>query len=446
MSSSDKRRGGSSTHTLRSSTSSRSSSIIAPPPRAQLGNNAPSSSSPGADSDNISQHHEAGPSNAGSSKDGASLAASEKDDEIVKLKRQIVEMEENFARQVDRLSLNETETASFWQGKYSTLNQQFLRTDTELRLLRNENDSIREGKREQLRERWEILKQELMDRDDEIQRLKTQNKGLKEWVNVSTKTDDQTSDEVFGDGMARLGNGLQNWVVVHFRRAKLDLSKVSKAVISELAQLIPRYEELAGPAKVHLLQSIVSGILVEMIFDAYFVGLSKEQTNQLKQTEQFLASLKLLGSDEAVKQWRATTLIMIRTEAPQKLQAETAAVTEHVISRINRILGAITDAKTTDARDQALRVQVNNSIELARLLSVQKADFRVTMPQILPHQKTIFNASEMEDIGGEEEDSLAAREICCVTFPLIIKFGDERGSHPQYRNVIAKARVLCAPE
>lgn len=46
-------------------------------------------------------------------------------------------------------------------------------------------------------------------------------RGLKEWVSTSTRTDGQTSDEVFGDGMARLGNGLQNWVIVNFRKAKM---------------------------------------------------------------------------------------------------------------------------------------------------------------------------------------------------------------------------------
>lgn len=54
----------------------------------------------------------------------------------------------------------------------------------------------------------------------------------------------------------------------------------------------------------------------------------------------------------------------------------------------------------------------------------------------------------MEDIGGEDEDSLLAggREICCVAFPGVIKHGDESGGHLQFKNVITKARVLCSPE
>ena len=147
-----------------------------------------------------------------------------------------------------------------------------------------------------------------------------------------------------------------------------------------------------------------------------------------------------------MNQWRATTLTLLRKEAPVRLQEETAAVMNNVVSRVNRILDAITDSSPTDARDQALRALVSNSVELARLLVVQRAVFKVTMPRVLPHQRIVFEALSLEDIGGEEEERLAACEICCVTFPGITKFGDENGGHPQFRNIIAKAKVLCSPE
>jgi activating signal cointegrator complex subunit 1 len=137
---------------------------------------------------------------------------------------------------------------------------------------------------------------------------------------------------------------------------------------------------------------------------------------------------------------------MVRKEATQKLQVATDTLVEDVISRVNRILTPITDVNATDARDQALRVLVNTAIDLSRRLAVQKAAFKVTMPQILPHQKTLFDPSEMEDIGGEDEDSLSAREICCVTFPSVVKTGDEHGFHPHFRNIVSKSRVLCSPE
>jgi DNA repair exonuclease SbcCD ATPase subunit len=149
-------------------------------------------------------------------------ALKDKDNRIAYLERELGIMETEFQRELDKLSANESETASFWQAKHSALNQQFLRTDTELRLLRAEVD-VREAEREELRAGWEALRRTLRDRDEEVRDLRAQVRGLKEWVSNSTRSDGQTqtSDEVFGDGMARLGNGLQNWVIVNFRRAKI---------------------------------------------------------------------------------------------------------------------------------------------------------------------------------------------------------------------------------
>lgn len=144
----------------------------------------------------------------------------EKDERIAYLENEMGIMEREFHQELDRLSQTESETATFWQGKHSALNQQYLRTDTELRLLRAEVD-VREAEREELRQGVEVLRRELQEKDDEIRRLRGQVRGLKDFVSTSTRTDDQTSDEVFGDGMTKLGNGLQNWVITNFRKAKL---------------------------------------------------------------------------------------------------------------------------------------------------------------------------------------------------------------------------------
>ncbi len=128
------------------------------------------------------------------------------------------------------------------------------------------------------------------------------------------------------------------------------------------------------------------------------------------------------------------------------MQSETSAVTDTIVAKVNGLLDTITNTTSNDARDQGLQALVSSAIELSRLLAVQKAVFKIEMPEILPHQRIMFDTETMEDIGGEDEDSLADREICCVTFPGIIKRGDESGGHLQYRNVISKARVVCSPE
>lgn len=154
------------------------------------------------------------------------------------------------------------------------------------------------------------------------------------------------------------------------------------------------------------------------------------------------------NEQEPVNQWRASTLTLLRREAPQLLQDDTHSFAEKVVLRTNRILNSLTaDTPTTGtegARDSALRVLVNNSIELARLLVVQKAVLRVYMPEVLPHHRVLYEPSMMEDIGGvEDDDDLTEREITCVVFPGVVKRGDEHGAQMQFRNVICKAKVLC---
>ena len=90
------------------------------------------------------------------------------------------------------------------------------------------------------------------------------------------------------------------------------------------------------------------------------------------------------------------TLSMLRRECIPKMQQDTDTVTQNVMARINRILNAITDAKATDSRDQALRVLVINSINLARLLVAQKAIFKVTMPKIVPYQRVLFEVNQSQ--------------------------------------------------
>lgn len=151
---------------------------------------------------------------------------------------------------------------------------------------------------------------------------------------------------------------------------------------------------------------------------------------------------------------------MLKRDAAHNMQVQTAQTAEDVVTRIDRALDSITTdtaaraggssnitaSTNTDARNQALRQLVISAIELSRLLVVQKAVFEVWMPDILPHQQVIFDHGTMEDIGGEDEENLVQREICCVTFPGIIKRGDENGGQLQFRNVISRARVLCSAE
>ncbi|CAN8103773.1 unnamed protein product [Discula destructiva] len=439
-----------------SGSSSARQDVLAPPPRVQLtpspnpedqaaraarprrASNAPSSRS-------ISTSVVSMSTSTTSATSAVESLMQEKDARIAKLEREL-----------GQLSQNESETASFWQAKHSALNQHFLRLDTELQRLKGEVRA-REAENDEVARGWrEAMGNEMAARDDEIRELRAHVRGLKEWVSTSTRVDGtaSTSDEVLGDSWARLGNGLQNWVITHFRKAKVDLSKVDEPTLSVLAELVPTYAELLDQgAKVHMLQSLVSRVLAQHVFGAYFVGLSAEQEEQMRRTEGLMATL---GSVEAVNQWRSVTLSILKKEATGHLQSRTAQTVEYTVGKINRILDAITTDTsaqdrstghtTAQVKDQAIRQLIHNAVELSRLLVVQKAVFNIWMPEVLPHKQVLFDHATMEDLMGEDEESLVQREISCVTFPGIVKRGDENGSQLQFRNIVSKARVLCSSE
>ncbi|ESZ96889.1 hypothetical protein SBOR_2754 [Sclerotinia borealis F-4128] len=354
--------------------------------------------------------------------------------------------------------LHTRETLHLLQTAHTTLHNTYLATDSTLRLLRNTHANCprpsdvqsRIGAlmldRDAFREAYNEAMGEMRAKDEEMMALRGQVRGLKEWVSSSGRGGvggEQVTDEVVGERMQWIGNALQNWVISNFRRGKIDLDKASNNIRQQLEQWVPMYQHLATTSKINFLQSLVSSLLVFDIFQAYFVGLPEQQALELAKTEITLGSY---GSEEAMNQWRSTTLGILLNEAPEKLKSETATVVNTVVAQLNRLLDPICDVPSSEARDQSLKIIINTAIDLARLLRVQKASFSIMMPVIEHHQRTMFDEERMEDIGGEDEDNLNEREISCVTFPGIMKAGDENGERNHLVNIVTKMKVLCAPD
>ncbi|KAG6108232.1 hypothetical protein E4U31_007839 [Claviceps sp. LM219 group G6] len=377
----------------------------------------------------------------------ANIETATKDKHITSLHRELSLLKQTLAQL--------TQTSSFWQSKHRTLHQQFLHTDTQLRVLAAEA-ATQTAQITALQQDRNQLRREAVERDAEMGQLRGQVRDMKTFVSMSTRTEGQVSDGVFGEGMGRLGMGVQSWVVRYFRRGRLvDFDCLDAITLAELKGLAPTHEHhyRASGAKVHLLQSIVSRILVEMVFDTYFPGLSDEHVQRFHQMEETLS--QLVRSEESINHWRASTLALLRRDAIQQLQDETDTHIEEVTLRIKRSLDAITTdgpgstpsasgSSHPSTRYLSLRSLVTDAVDLARLLAAQKAVLRVYMPEVSPHQTVIFDPDTMEDMSGEDEDeeALARRQIWCVIFPGVIKHGDEKGGRMELRNVIAKARVL----
>lgn len=128
------------------------------------------------------------------------------------------------------------------------------------------------------------------------------------------------------------------------------------------------------------------------------------------------------------------------------IQKHSACLINDGVVRLNKTLGSITDAEATDSRDQAAHVLLGTAIELAQSLATQKARFDADMPAILSQQNITYDPSFMEDTSGEDDDDLVGRPVLCIIFPGLVKTGDAAGENLQFRNIICKAKVLCALE
>lgn len=66
------------------------------------------------------------------------------------------------------------------------------------------------------------------------------------------------------------------------------MDKASTDIRESLMRLVPTCESLASDAKIHLIQSLISRLIVDKIFREYFVGLPKARSQELKNMEQYL--------------------------------------------------------------------------------------------------------------------------------------------------------------
>ena len=70
----------------------------------------------------------------------------------------------------------------------------------------------------------------------------------------------------------------------------VDVDKTSLEIKEILLRLVPTYEALATASKIHLIQSIISRLLVDTIFEEYFIGLPRARADELRNVEKYLGS------------------------------------------------------------------------------------------------------------------------------------------------------------
>lgn len=397
----------------------------------------------------------------------------DKDAIIARLSTSNAQLEADFVTELSHLSIKLAETAEELQSLQEThkdLQDSWENLSCDFENYRDQNfqlkeemrrreDQEREDKtritsllieRETLRGRYEGARATAQDASAEVQALRTQVRGLKTWVSSSTRSEGQVTDSDLRTSVSDLAAGLQNWVLKNYRRSKLlSISDLTEEVQEKLDELCPLWESImeGGAAKVHLLQSLVSRLLKDRVFEAYFVGLPEEQEEQLRGFETWLKNTAKNETD--VNSLRAATLGVLNTKSMAvNLDWRMEQVIHTVGKEVLDLLGAITinESPTSESTRTHLHTLIKEAVTLSRTLRVQKAQFALWMPTIREYDSHHFDAETMEDIGGEDEESQQEREVRCIIFPGVVKEGDENGERMGLKNCIVKAKVLCGDD
>ncbi|KAI9832319.1 MAG: hypothetical protein M1826_002005 [Phylliscum demangeonii] len=376
-----------------------------------------------------------------------------------------------------------TDQDMFWIRTHEDAQYTYRQMENEVRSLRAEledQDKVWKGEwerksaqllleRDRCRAASHAAQKAVLARDEEVRELRKQLLALKHSISTWRRTEGQVTDDVLTEKFRTLGHDLQNWTINHFRRASLDSSCLSDRTKADIASTVPSYEMLlATNVKLHVIQAVISSIIVREIFACYYFGLSSDHVVNLQELEAYFWTI---APPIMVNKWRAAALSMVRHGEDKAIQARMANRIDIIESRINGLLYELTDAKPSDARHKGLQSIVQQAVELSQILRIQYAQFKVDIPfiggadddddddEVEPHDEDddeegdeddddvdddplIFDGMTMEDVTAEDEDALGDRDVRCVIFPCVVKYGDEEGNNLHLRNVLVKAKVL----
>ncbi|KAI7215238.1 hypothetical protein KC333_g5560 [Hortaea werneckii] len=277
---------------------------------------------------------------------------------------------------------------------------------------------------------------------DEVHLLQQQLAELKKTISTSTRMSSSVTDSTFAQEMGILHHELQNWIVLNFRRAKMDVApnelcnRLEGTGDFECVAWLQQILRVFDPsAKLAFLQCVATVFLMDVFCAELVFGLNDGEqwcADLLKAAE---SMQRPLGS-QAYGKWRAATVEAVCQSAV--FQDHLQKANESVAESICHSLHKLTEIDAGEGGKTSLIGIIKRAASLAHLFSFQQAQYQF----LLPNPGTPFDAEKMEDI-AEDGEKLSSSVISCVTFPFIIKNGDECGENTHLRNVIMKSRVLC---
>ncbi|KAI7084278.1 hypothetical protein KC356_g6894 [Hortaea werneckii] len=276
----------------------------------------------------------------------------------------------------------------------------------------------------------------------EIHLLQQQLADLKKTISTSTRMNSSVTDSTFAQEMGVLHHELQNWIVLNFRRAKMDVApnelcnRLEGTGDFERVALLQQCFRVFDPsAKLAFLQCVATVSLMDVFCAELVFGLNEGESwcaNLLKAAESMQKTLGLV----AYAKWRTATVEAVCQDAvfQDLLQKANEGITDSICHSLYKL----TEIDVGESGRTSLIGIIKRAASLAHLFAFQQAQYQF----LRPNPGTPFDAETMEDI-AEDGEELSSSVISCVTFPSIIKNGDECGDNTHLRNVIMKSRVLC---
>lgn len=396
----------------------------------------------------------------------------EKDSEIAELNKKL----DWYRGEVQRLThhndaLSQTNTslqATYKQNlvkfsaSYNEKNQQLIKLSAEHAELERQFSEMHSGVEN-------IWRQEVRDKDVELERLRTELERAREEVrDLSRRVNSRRSDRYldikdmqhFQQSSHRLFVEVQEWCthfsafssgcrIVHVHRITDDEVKerVEQTMLDDRGVRRMLKDETRRP---QVFTAILMRLIWEFVFTRYLFGLEVDERQKLLSLERTLAEV---GAPTAVHQWRATTLTLLsqRPAFRQKIAMDT----ETTVTEILRHLAFILPPPPVHEKQahSTLRALIQHAVTLALEMRSQRAEYvmlRAPRPEYDDTGEVSnaipFSAARMQNCNhdGSVDADLESEgaTLKLVLFPMIIRRGNELGEEYHREVIVSPMQVI----
>ena len=267
---------------------------------------------------------------------------------------------------------------------------------------------------------------------------------LKSSISSLTRRDSQATDSELIESLTQVANRVREWVVSNYRRSKPRFDSLPKDTDVTLRAICPSYMiDIKTTDKLILYQAIVSHSLMQILGSPGIFGLP--DTGPLAAIRPLSEHVQDAGS--AYREWiRATLQALEHSAAHIDIETEKEALLHRICGEICHLLFTLTSTNITPNAQSALKSILDDAVSLQRTLTLQRARYQLLF--FRNHDEVMeFDECTMEAINDphpsmdEDSDMDMDRTLKFCAFPGLLKYGDERGHHPEMRNILLKASV-----